>query len=138
MLSWVALPIAVALVSTSAALGRQPTLETAGASKGHIVVVFSPGELVPGEVAVATQATRTVDGSFRRSNLRLIERITTTAAAPSGTVRFRTHGALPRGVYYVAVSGFMQEPPASCIPITSHCTERWSNVRRVVVRSTSS
>jgi hypothetical protein len=137
MQSWLALPIAVALVSTGAALGAQPTLQTTAASKGHIVVAFSPGELAPGEVAVAAQATRTANGSFLRANLRLIERITAKTDPATGIVRFRTHGTVPRGVYYVAVSGFMQEPPPSCVPITSHCIERWSNVRRVVVRSTS-
>ena len=138
MLSWVALPIAVALVTTSAGLDRQPTLRTAGAAGEHIVVTFSTGDLVPGEVAVAVAPSRTASGGFPRANLRLIERITATTSGPTGTVRFRTHGTVHQGVYYVAVSGFVQEPPPSCIPITSHCTERWSNVRRVVVRSASS
>ncbi len=134
---WLVLSIAVALVSAGAALGGEPTLRTAGASNGHIGVAFSPGDLVPGEVAVATQATRTANGGFLRANVRLLERITAKTDPATGIVRFRTHGTVPRGTYYVAVSGFMQEPPPSCIPITSHCTERWSNVRRVVVRSTS-
>jgi hypothetical protein len=138
MKSWLVLATAVALVSASVALGGLPTLQSAGAAKGHIVVAFSSGELVPGEVAVAARATRTVNGSFVRANVRLLERITAKTDPATGIVRFRTHGTVARGTYYVAVSGFMQEPPPSCIPISSHCTERWSNVRRVVVvRSTS-
>jgi|SRR5580765_7146006 len=137
MRSLLVLSFAVALVLTGVALGGQPTLQTAGASKGHIVGTFSSGELVAGEVAVATQATRTVNGSFVRANVRLRERITAKTDPVTGIVRFRTHGTVPAGAYYVAVSGFMQEPPPSCVPITSHCSERWSNVRRVIVRSTT-
>jgi hypothetical protein len=138
MKSWLALSITVVLVLASVALGGEPTLRTAGASKGHIVVAFSPGELVPGEVAVAVRATRTVNGSFVRANVRLLEPITAKADRATGIVRFRTHGTVRRGVYYVAVSGFLQEPPPSCVPIASHCAERWSNVRRVVVVGTAS
>lgn len=137
MKAWLVLSVVVALVSTGDALGGQPTLQTAGASRGHVVVVFSAGELIPGEVAVAAQATRTVNGSFLRANVRLLERITAKTDPTTGIVRFRTHGTVPRGAYYVAVSGLMQEPPPSCVPIMSHCTERWSNVRRVIVRSTT-
>jgi hypothetical protein len=67
--------------------------------------------------------------------VRLRERITAKSDPATGIVRFRTHGTVPRGAYYVAVSGFMQEPPASCVPVASHCAERWSNARYVVVRS---
>jgi hypothetical protein len=133
MKSCLALSIAVALVSTSAALGGEPALRTAGASNGHIVVTLSPGELVPGEVAVAARPSRTVNGSFVRANVRLVERITATMDPATGNVRYRTKGTVPRGRYYVAVSGFLQDPPPSCVPIRSHCAERWSNVRRVVV-----
>jgi hypothetical protein len=135
MQSWLVLSIGIAAVSTGTLLDGQPTLRTADAAKGHVVVVFAPGELAPGEVAVATRESRTANGGFVRTNRRLIERITGTIEEPGGFVRFRTHGTVPRGVYYVAVSGFLQEPPPSCIPLGSHCTERWSNVRRIVVRS---
>jgi len=135
MQSWLVLSIAVALASAGAAPGGELTLRTAGASKGHIVVAFSPGDLVPGEIAAATQATRGVNRAFVRANVRLRERITAKTDPATGIVRFRTHGTVPPGAYYVAVSGFMQEPPPSCVPIRSHCTERWSNVRYVVVRA---
>ncbi len=138
MRSWLVLSAAIALTSPGAAsggrLGAAPDLRSTATSKGHIVVVFSPGELLPGEIAVATRATRIANGRFLRANVRLLERITATTDPETGIVRFRTHGTVPRGLYYVAVSGFMQEPPPSCIPIASRCNERWSVVRRVVVR----
>jgi hypothetical protein len=137
MKSSVVLSIVVALALTGAAPGGEPTLRTAGASQGHIVVAFFPGELVPGEVAVATRAARTVNRGFVPANVRLRERIIAKTDPMTGIVHFRTHGTVPRGVYYVAVSGFMQEPSPSCVPIASHCAERWSNLRQVVVRSAS-
>jgi hypothetical protein len=133
MKSWLALSIAIALVLASTALGGEPTLRTAGASQGHIVVTFATGELAPGEVAVASRPTRTVNGSFLRAYVRLLERITAKTDPATGIVRFRTKGTVPRGRYYVAVSGFLQEPPPSCVPIMTRCAERWSNRRVVVV-----
>jgi hypothetical protein len=138
MKSWVVLSLALGLASTGAAPGGEPTLRAARASHGHIVVAFVPGDLVPGEVAVATQAARRAKGGFVPANVRLRERITAKADPATGIVRFRTHGTVPRGAYYVGVSGFMQEPPPSCFPIASRCAERWSNARYVVVRSASS
>src|SRR5882762_6289146 len=113
MKSWFVLSSAVALAFAGVAVGAEPALRTAGASAGHVVVAFVPGDLVPGEIAVATQAARTVNGGFVRANVRLRERITAKTDPGTGIVRFRTHGTVPRGAYYVAVSGFMQDPPPS-------------------------
>jgi hypothetical protein len=100
-------------------------------------VSFSPGQLIPGLIAVATKPARVPGGGFVRANVRLRERITAKAGPASGFVRFRTRETLPRGTYYVAVSGILLEPPASCVPIASHCAERWSNVLRLVVASST-
>ena len=119
------------------ALGEGPTLRTAVTSKGHVVVTFSPGDLTPGEIAIASKSARRPDGGFPRANVRLLERVTAKTDPATEIARFRTHRALAPGTYYVAVSGFLEEPPPSCFPISSRCTERWSNVRRVVVRAAS-
>lgn len=135
MMRWLVLSLA-ALAWVGVALADQgpgPTLRAAASSGGHIVVAFSAAEFVPGEIAVATQATRTTNGGFVRANVKLSERITARPDAASGMVRFRTHGRVPLGVYYVVVSGVVQEPPVGCVPIRSRCAERWSNVLRVVV-----
>src|SRR4051812_20375517 len=98
MRSGVVLSIAAALASTGAAPGGVPTLRAAGASNAHIVVALSPGDLVPGQIAVATQATRTANRSFLPANVRLRERIVAKPDPVTGIVRFRTHGTVARGV----------------------------------------
>jgi hypothetical protein len=123
--------MALALAAPTAA--REPMLRTAAASGRHVVVTMAPGTLVPGEMAVATKAARAPGGELVRGNVKLRERITTRADPATGIVRFRTARTLRRGAYYVAVSGFQQEPPTSCFPIASHCSERWSNIVRVVM-----
>jgi hypothetical protein len=133
MRRWLVVAIAGALVSGGAATASQPTLRSAVASKRHVVVTFAPGELAPALIAVATRPARAANGGFVATNVRLRERITANADPATGDVRYRTRGTVPRGTYYVAVSGILQEPPVSCIPIRSHCAERWSNVLRLVV-----
>jgi hypothetical protein len=85
------------------------------------------------QVAVATSRAHTASGAFLPANVKLRERISAAPNQSTGLVRFETHGTLPRGVYYVAVSGAVQDPTPSCVPIRSQCTVRWSNVVRVVV-----
>src|SRR5213592_4388239 len=134
---WLVLSIGAALVWVGVAAASAPTLLTASSSDGHIVVTFSAGDLVPGQIAVATRPAHTAGGAFVQANVKLHERIVAETDAATGNVRFRTHAALPKGTYYVAVSGFLQDPPVSCTPIRSRCAERWSNVLRVAVRPAS-
>ena len=122
-----------ALVLAAPTAAGEPMLRTAAASHRHVIVTMASGTLVPCEIAVATKAARGPGGGFVRSNVRLLERITAPADPATGIVRFRTAQTLRRGTYYVALSGFEQEPPTSCFPIASHCAERWSNIVRVVV-----
>jgi hypothetical protein len=127
-----AIPVVFAALAAAAQSG-EPVLRTAAPSHGHIVVAFSPGDLIPGEIAVATRASRGGGGGFVRANIRLRERISAKADPRTGIVRFKTVGTLRHGTYFVAVSGFQQDPPASCFPLRSHCAERWSSSVRVVV-----
>jgi hypothetical protein len=127
---------AAVTVSAASALGG-PTLRTVGSAGKHVVVTFSPGELTPGEIAVATRDDRGPGGAFLRADVRLLERVTAKTDPTTGNAQYRTSKTLTPGTYYVAVSGFLQEPPPSCVPISSRCYELWSNVRRVVVRPTS-
>jgi hypothetical protein len=112
-------------------------LHSTFASAGHIVVTFSAGGLVPATIAVATQPDRVAGGAFLHDNVRLQERVAATLDPTTGTSRFRTRGELVRGVYYVAVSGVVQDPSPSCFPLRTHCAMRWSNVLRVSVRPAS-
>src|SRR3954454_10044428 len=124
-----------AAAASSAAAGRthDPLLRGAAVAKGHVVVAFVPGELIPGEIEVSTTRRRAADGSFDRRGVRLRERIVARLDPASGVARFRTVAAVAPGVYFVAVSGFIGEPPADCLPVKARCGERWSNVLRISV-----
>jgi hypothetical protein len=127
--------VVAALVWPAAALGGEPepALRSVVQSSGHIVVVFSLGDLVaPGEIEVATRPDRDVTNSFPTTNVRLRERITTTSDSNAGVVRWRTRGALVPGVYYVVVSG-IADSATSCIPHYTRCAEHWSTSFRVRV-----
>jgi len=128
-----ALVVAFSLVSGSSAATGGPVLRSAAPLKGHVVVTVAVAELVPGRVEVATSPRTDPFGAFPPGSVKLREIIT---ARPGTTdvVRWQTRRALPHGTYYVAVSGFLGGGVTSCLPLRSNCLERWSNVRRVVVR----
>jgi hypothetical protein len=138
---WLGLLVLVAAAGVTAgafaAPAPKPVLQSTFASAGHIVVTFSVGDLVPATIAVATQPDRVAGGAFVHDNVRLQERVMATADRATGTSRFRTQGEVARGVYYVAVSGVVEDPSPSCFPLRSHCGMRWSNVLRVTVRPAS-
>jgi hypothetical protein len=133
MTRWLVLAVTAGLLVSAPESAREPTLRTAASSQRHVVVTFAPGDLTAMQVAVATSRAHTANGAFLPANVKLRERISATPDPSTGLVRFETHAALPRGTYYVAVSGALQDPTPSCVPIRSHCGERWSNVLRVVV-----
>ena len=124
--------VCIALVCAAPAAAVEPTLRTVAPSQHHVVVTFAPGELTPAEIEVATARSRSASGAFMPSRVRLRERMTADLNA-NGIARYRTVKTLPAGTYFVAVSGIIQDPPADCLHIRSHCAERWSNVLRVVV-----
>jgi len=120
------------VVAATAAAG-DPMLRTAAPSQHHVVVTFAPGDMIPGEIAVANTRARGANGAFLTGHVRLLERITAHATTNTGLVRYRTVGTVAAGTYFVAVSGLMRDPPADCLPIKSRCGARWSNVLRLVV-----
>lgn len=131
---WLVIALAAALAWVSLATAQEPTLRTARTSGRHVVVTFAPGDLIPAEVEVATRAARTASGGFVAANTKLRERITAQPDPVTGIIRYRTRGTVAPGTYYVAVSGIVQDPPASCGKVGSRCAERWSNAVRVTVR----
>jgi hypothetical protein len=129
-----ALVLGVAAIVPSAVEAMPgPVLKGAVVAKAHVVVALAPGELTPGQVVVSTKRARRSDGTFTPTAVRLRERLTGQVDAASGMLRYRTTHALAPGVYFVAVSGYLQDPPADCLPGKSHCNERWSNVIRISV-----
>ena len=132
MTRWLVLAVTAGLLVVAPASAREPTLRTAASAQRHVVVTFAPGDLTPLLVAVSTSRAHTANGAFLPANVKLSERISAAPDPSTGLVRFETHATLPHGVYYVAVSGAVQDPTPSCIPIRSRCGERWSNVLRVI------
>jgi hypothetical protein len=116
--------------ATGAAATPQPFLRSVGASRGHVVAVFTRGDLAPGKIVVAVRPGTGRDGSFLRQNVRLKEPIARETPLRGG-YRVRTRHTLRPGRYYVQVSGAVIG--LDCTPVKP-CPVRWSNIRRVAVR----
>jgi hypothetical protein len=126
--------VVAALASAGLAAGLVPVLKTASAVNGHVVVTFTlTGDLLPGQIVVATSPRKTPSGAFLRSTVRLREDVTSKASAAE-VVRYRTRKALAAGTYYVEVSGVETGGVTDCVPRAADCLVHWSNVRKVVVR----
>jgi hypothetical protein len=125
--------VAVSLVSVSAAASGGPVLRRAAPLSGHVVVTFWTSDLVPGRIQVATSPATGPTGAFQPGSVRLRESIRA-QAGDAGVVRWKTRAALPKGTYYVEVSGFLTGGVTTCLPLRGNCLERWSNIRRLVVR----
>jgi hypothetical protein len=105
-LTIVALCAAVLTGVSSAA--SAPYLKSTAASRGHVVVVFTPGnadtgDSVPGSIAVATKLDTQYGGAFVAANVRLRESISNPTRTASG-LRARTVHKLKPGRYYVKIS----------------------------------
>lgn len=121
--------LAAALVPVLSAAGTLPSLRSVSSHRRHVVAVFTLGELVPGEILVASRPATGRTGALKPVNLRLRE-----SMAPSvrnGIARWETKRALRPGTYYVQVSG--RPLGLDCLPLKG-CPEYWSNVRRLVVQ----
>jgi len=107
-----------------------PNLRSAAAKRGHVVVTFTLGELVPGRILVAVRGKTTTTGRLVAANVRLNEPLRATKTATR--YRARTKRTLPPGVYHVQVSGIVLG--LDCTP-RKPCRQDWSNVRRVRIPS---
>jgi hypothetical protein len=126
----VAAALAAALVTSLAgAAPTLPNLRSATARRGHVVVTFALGDLAPGRILVASRRAMMDNGRFVTANVRLNEPLR--SVKTSTGYRARARHTLPRGRYYVEVSGtvILQD----CTP-HKPCPMRWSNVLRVRVR----
>jgi len=121
--------LGVALATSAWAAAPQPYLRSVGASRGHVVAVFTRGDLAPGKIVVAVRPGTDPDGSFLPQNIRLKEQIARETPLRGG-YRVRTRHALRPGRYYVQVSGVVIG--LDCTPVKP-CPVHWSNIRRVVV-----
>jgi hypothetical protein len=119
--------LAALVLTAISAASSPPTLRTVAASRGHIVVTFSLGNLAPGRIRVAVRRATTPDGMLLAANVRLTESLRARKTA-SGRWRARTRHTLKPRVYYVQVSGIVIA--LDCTP-KKPCPQDWSNVRRV-------
>ncbi len=121
--------LGAALVSGLAAASLNPFLRSVGAKKGHVVAVFTLGELAPGKIVVAVRPATGADGALLTENVRLREAIGRTTRVRGG-YRFQTRHALRPRRYYVQVSGTVVG--LDCTP-RKPCPTTWSNVRRLAL-----
>ena len=119
--------LAALLLTGVSAASSLPTLRSAAASRGHVVVTFRLGELSPGRILVAVRGRTAANGRLVAANVRLNEPLRTTRTA-TGYRRATTKRVLPAGVYYAQVSGIVVG--LDCTP-RKPCRQDWSNVRRV-------
>jgi hypothetical protein len=123
--------VAVVLaVSPGGAASALPSLRTATAQRGHLVVTFSLGELAPGRIVVAVGPATRADGRLVTPNIRLDEPLGPVQTATG--YRAWTRHVLAPGTYFVQVSGTV--PGLDCLkPKPWQCQQDWSNLRRVRV-----
>jgi hypothetical protein len=120
----------------SAAAEQTPILRSATVVDQHAVLEISVTDFRPLQMLVARRRAVDADGSFRAKNIRMLETIEIPAAA-SGVVRWRSPKTLRPGTYFLQVEAFETGGVTDCPPKQRNCNERWSNVRRVVVRKSS-
>jgi hypothetical protein len=124
-----AVALAAGLVaSLSTAAGPLPNLRSATVARGHVVVKFTLGDLVPGRLVVASRPATLNNGKLLTANVRLNEPLRSVKTATG--YRARTRHTLPPGRYYVQVSGTVLI--TDCTP-HKPCPIRWSNLRRVTL-----
>ena len=119
-----------------AAVGRLPIIRSVTVAHRHVVLEFSVGDLRPVEFTVAERRGVDANGALLRENVRLRETIKLPSSA-SGVVRWQSPKALRPGVYFVQVMAVETGGVMDCPPKQWSCNERWSSVRRVVVRTSS-
>lgn len=118
--------LAAALITAVSSASSFPAIRTAFSSNRHVVVTFSLGDLTPDRIVVANRPGTSRSGELLRANIRLNEVLRSVKTATG--YRARTRNTLPRGTYYVQISGTMLG--TDCTPHRL-CPTNWSNVHRV-------
>jgi hypothetical protein len=133
--------IAAALGGVLGGVGRAsadqvPILRSAKVVHRHPVLKIAVGDVRPLALLVARRGAVDSNGALLEKNIRLEETIHV-PASPSGVVRWRSPEALRHGTWFLQVTALATNGGTDCPPGRSNCNERWSNVRRVVVRKPS-
>lgn len=133
--------IAAALGGVTGGLGpasaaQIPILRAARAVHRHPVLKIAVGDVRPLALLVARRGAVDDKGALLEKNIRLDETIRV-PSTPSGVVRWRSPEALRRGEWFVQVTALETAGVTDCPSPERNCNERWSNVRRIVVRQTN-
>lgn len=131
---------AVALASVAPATGKElPFLRAASVDARHVVVQVAVADLRPVQLTVASRSDTGANGALLAKNVVRHETIKLASAASTGVVRWKSPSMLAPGTYFVQVmavertGGITDCPPK----LMRTCLDRWSNVRRIVVRTPS-
>jgi hypothetical protein len=119
-----------------ATAGELPILRSAKVVNRFVVLELSVGDVRPVRFTAATRRRVGPEGALLRKNVRLREPIQLPPSA-SAVVRWRSRKALRPGVYFVQVTAIESGGVTDCPKFFPTCLDRWSNVRRVVVRRSS-
>jgi hypothetical protein len=119
-----------------AAADQLPLLRSARVVHHHLVLKISVSDVRPTEMLVAKRRAVSADGALLPANVRLQETIQI-PAPQTGLVRWQSAKRLRAGTYFVQVKAVQTGDVTDCPPKMRNCNDRWSNVRRVVVRRSS-
>ena len=135
-----AVVVGVALAGVAPATGKQlPILRSASVDAHHVVLRVAVGDARPVQLTVASGAAVGANGALLAKNVVRREKIRLTPATSTGVVRWESRLMLTPGTYYVQVmavdksGGIIDCPPK----LMTTCLDRWSNVRRIVVPTSS-
>jgi hypothetical protein len=120
----------------TAAADQVPILRSARVVHRHPVLRIAVAHVRPLALLVATRGAVDAKGALLEKNIRVEEAIQV-PSSQSGVVRWRSSKALRHGSWFVQVTALKIDGVTACPPGQSNCNERWSNVRRVVVRKPS-
>lgn len=132
LLAGVALTAALVAVGPATA-ASPPILRSATVSRAHVVLELSVGDLRPAALTVATRGAVDVNGALLARNVRWREAILLPVTT-SPAVRWQSRKTLAPGAYFVQVTAVETGGVTDCPPKQRRCGERWSGVRRIVVR----
>jgi hypothetical protein len=125
---------AVLAVAVPASAGELSILRSASVVARHLVLQLSVRDLRPTQMIVAKRGTVGADGALLPKNTRLREPIQL-PGTDTGLVLWKSSHALLPGVYFAQVKAIETGGVTDCPRFQRNCLDRWSNVRRVVVRA---
>jgi hypothetical protein len=137
LLAGVALAAALGCVGPASA-DQVQILRSAKVVRLHPVLKIAVADLRPLALLVARRGAVDGNGALLEKNIRAEDTIEVASSSNGGSVvRWRSPKRLRQGTWFVQVTALETDGAPACPPAESNCNERWSNVRRVIVRKAS-